>query len=148
MTNAAPTFATPALRLSLGQYERIVAHCYVGLPDEACGLIAGPVVAGEATGFVSDVYPAVTADASARTYTVDGRDYLRASRDAEARGDDIIGVWHSHTHTDPYPSPTDVRTAVDPMWIYVLVSLRDDAPMVRAYRIRDGVIAECQVHLL
>ncbi len=148
MTDAAPTFATPTLRLSVSQYERIVGHCYVGLPDEACGLIAGPVVAGAATGFVSDVYPAVNADASARTYTVDGRDYLRASRDAEARGHDIIGVWHSHTHTDPYPSPTDVRTAVDPMWVYILVSLRDDAPMLRAYRIRDGVIAECQVQVL
>ena len=64
---------------------------------------------------------------------------------ADDLGDEIIGVWHSHTHTDPYPSPTDVRQAVDPMWVYVIVSLRDDAPMLRAYRIRDGVIAECSV---
>ena len=146
------TFAAPVLRLSVSQHERIVGHCYAGLPDEACGLLAGPVTgpldAREATGAVSDVYPAVNADASARTYTVDGRDYLRASRDAEARGDEIIGVWHSHTHTDPYPSPTDVRSAVDPMWVYVIVSLRDESPMLRAYRIRDDVIAECQVVLM
>ena len=145
------TFAAPVLRLSVDQYERIVGHCYGCLPDEACGLLAGPVTgasgAREATGFVSGVYPAVNADASARTYTVDGRDYLRATRDAEARGDEIIGVWHSHTHTDPYPSPTDVRSAVDPMWVYVIVSLRDDTPMLRAYRIRDDAIAECQVVL-
>jgi len=142
------TFALPTLRLSDDQFERIVGHCYAGLPDEACGLLAGPVVSGESTGFVSEVYPAVNADASARTYTVDGRDYLRASRDAESRGHEIVGVWHSHTHTDPYPSPTDVRSAVDPMWIYVIVSLRDDAPMLRAYRIRDEVIAEVQVVLV
>ena len=139
------TFAFPTLRVSVAQFERIIGHCYAGLPDEACGLLAGPVVSGESTGFVSEVYPAVNADASARTYTVDGRDYLRASRDAESRGHEIIGVWHSHTHTDPYPSPTDVRSAVDPMWTYVIVSLRDDAPMLRAYRIRDEVIAETQV---
>jgi Predicted metal-dependent protease of the PAD1/JAB1 superfamily len=144
-------FAAPVLRLSVTQHERILGHCYAGLPDEACGLLAGPVTGSldgrEATGAVSEVYPAVNADASARTYTVDGRDYLRATRDAEARGDEIIGVWHSHTHTDPYPSPTDVSSAVDPMWVYVIVSLRDDIPMLRAYRIRDGVIAECQVVL-
>ena len=139
------TFAFPTLRVSVAQFERIIGHCYAGLPDEACGLLAGPVVSGESTGFVSEVYPAVNADASARTYTVDGRDYLRASRDAESRGHEIIGVWHSHTHTDPYPSPTDVRSAVDPMWIYAIVSLRDDAPMLRAFRIRDEVIAETQV---
>ena len=145
------SFAAPLLRLTITQHERIVAHCYSGLPDEACGLLGGPVIGPlaqrEATGFVSEVYPAVNADASARTYTVDGRDYLRASRDAEARGHEIIGVWHSHTHTDPYPSPTDVRSAVDPMWVYVIVSLRDDIPTFRAYRIRDGEIAECQVVL-
>ncbi len=146
------TFASPALRLSTSQHERIVAHCYSALPDEACGLLGGPVTGAlgsrEATGFVSEVYPAVNADASARTYTVDGRDYLRATRDAEDRGDEIIGVWHSHTHTDPYPSPTDVRSAADPMWIYVIVSLRDDVPMLRAFRIRDGEIAECHVDVV
>ena len=142
-------FANPTLRLSTSQYERVVGHCYAGLPDEACGLLVGPVVgpisAREAAGLVSEVFPATNADASARTYTVDGRDYLRASRAADDFGHEIIGVWHSHTHTDPYPSPTDVRQAVDPMWVYVIVSLRDDAPMLRAYRIRDGVIAECSV---
>jgi [CysO sulfur-carrier protein]-S-L-cysteine hydrolase len=142
------TFAPPQLRLSTEQYRRLVAHCYFGLPDEACGLLAGPVTGTEATGYVSEVYPAVNADASSRTYTVDGRDYLRASRDAESRGDDIIGVWHSHTHTDPFPSPTDVRQAVDPMWVYVIVSLRDEAPMLRAYRIRDEKISECQVVII
>ena len=140
-------FAPPLLRLSVEQHRRILAHCYFGLPDEACGLFAGPVVGAEATGFVSEVYPAVNADASSRTYTVDGRDYLRATRDAEARGDEIVGVWHSHTHTDAYPSPTDVRQAVDPMWVYVIVSLRDEVPVLRTFRIRDGEISECQVVL-
>ena len=142
-------FADPTLRLSTSQFERIVGHCYAGLPDEACGLLVGPVVgpltAREVGGFVSEVFPATNADASARTYTVDGRDYLRASRAADDLGDEIIGVWHSHTHTDPYPSPTDVRQAVDPAWIYVIVSLRDNAPMLRGYRIVDGEIAEVQV---
>jgi proteasome lid subunit RPN8/RPN11 len=142
-------FAAPTLRLTEDQFRRIVGHCYAGLPDEACGLLVGPLVgppgAQEARGLVSEVFPAVNADASARTYTVDPRDYLRATRAAEDLGHEIIGVWHSHTHTDGYPSPTDVRQAVDPMWIYVIVSLRDDAPTLRAYRIRDGVVAECAV---
>ncbi len=146
-TAPAARFAAPLVRLSTEGHRRILAHCYFGLPDEACGLLAGPVVAGEATGLVNEVYPAVNADASSRTYTVDGKDYLRASRDAESRGDDVIGVWHSHTHTDAYPSPTDIRQAVDPMWLYVIVSLRDEVPMLRAFRIRDGAVAECQVVL-
>jgi proteasome lid subunit RPN8/RPN11 len=124
----------------------IVAHCFDGLPDEACGMLAGPMHdAGEPTGDVTQVYPCRNADASARTYTVEPRDLLRAMRDAEAHGDEIIGVWHSHTHTDAYPSQTDVRQAVDPAWIYVLVSLRHGEPALRAYRIRDGAITEVGV---
>ena len=75
------------------------------------------------------------------------RSLVEAHRAAEARGDEIVGVWHSHTHSDPYPSPTDVRSAVDPMWWYVIVSLRDEAPMLRAYRIVEGSIAESRVEL-
>ena len=133
------------LRLSADQYRAIVAHCFDGLPDEACGMLAGPMNGAEPTGDVAQVYPCRNADASARTYTVEPRDLLRAMRDAEAHGDEIIGVWHSHTHTDAYPSQTDVRQAVDPAWVYVLVSLRHGEPALRAYRIRDGAITELGV---
>jgi proteasome lid subunit RPN8/RPN11 len=140
-------FASPTLRLSEEQYRRIVAHCYDGLPFEACGLLAGPVLAGEPTGLVTAVYPAANSEASARTYTVDSRDLIRAMRDAEGRGEELVGVWHSHTHTDPYPSDTDVRQAFEPGWVYVLVSLRDGSPELRAYRIRDSAVAEVPVVL-
>jgi [CysO sulfur-carrier protein]-S-L-cysteine hydrolase len=53
-----------------------------------------------------------------------------------------MGVFHSHTHTDAYPSPTDVAQATDPGWHYVLVSLRDIEPVVRSYRIVAGQVEE------
>ena len=140
-------FAEPTLRLTQGQYLAIVGHCYDGLPDEACGLMLGPMVDGEPTGRLTEARPCRNADASARTYTVDPKDMLGAMRAAEASGVEIVGVWHSHTHTDAYPSPTDVRQAVDPAWLYVIVSLRDQAPVLRAYRIRDAQIAEVTVAL-
>ena len=142
------SFAPPTLRLTESQYRTTVGNCYDGLPDEACGLLVGPLSpTGEPTGAVSEARTARNADASARTYTVDPKDMLAAMRAAEARGDEIIGVWHSHTHTDAYPSPTDVGQAADPAWLYVIVSLRDEAPVLRAYRIRDGAIAEVAVAL-
>ena len=137
------------LRLTESQYATIIGSCYDGLPDEACGLLVGPLDAGgRPTGVITQARPCRNVDASARTYTVDPRDMLAAMRAAEASGDEIVGVWHSHTHTDAYPSPTDVEQAkYYPEWIYVLVSLRDGDPVLRAYRIRDGAIAECQVVL-
>jgi len=142
------TLAAARLRLTESQYATIIGNCYDGLPDEACGLLIGPLsLHGISTGVITAARPCRNADASARTYTVDPRDMLAAGRLAEELGDEIVGVWHSHTHTDAYPSPTDVRQAVDPAWWYVIVSLRDDAPVLRAYRITDGVIAESAVEL-
>lgn len=137
-------FAQPTLRLTEGDYLTILGHCYDGLPDEACGMLAGRLVPGTTTpeGRVEAVYPCANADASARTYTVAPRDLLHAVRDAEGRGLEIVGVYHSHTHTEAWPSPTDVRQAVDPSWLYVIVSLKDGDPVLRAFRIQDGNISE------
>jgi [CysO sulfur-carrier protein]-S-L-cysteine hydrolase len=141
-------FAAPTLRLTLAQYRVIVAHCYDGLPNEACGVLAGPVEgASEPVGPVTEVYPCDNADASARSYTVDSRQLLHAMRDAETRGEELVGVWHSHTHTDAYPSDTDVRQAFEPTWIYVIVSLKQAEPVLRAYRIREGKIVEVDVEV-
>ncbi|WP_334143449.1 M67 family metallopeptidase [Rhabdothermincola sp.] len=126
------------LRLPHRAYAQMIAAAYDGLPDEACGLLGGDPV----TGRVEVFYRCRNAAASARVYTVDPRDHLHADRDAEDRGLELIGVMHSHTHTDAYPSPTDVAQAPDPAWHYVIVSLRDEAPVLRSYRIVDGTIAE------
>jgi proteasome lid subunit RPN8/RPN11 len=139
-------FARPTLRLTESQHAIVIGSCYDGLPDEACGLLLGPLGAdGQPTGVVTEARACRNADASARTYTIEPRDLLAAMRAAEANGVEIVGVWHSHTHTDAYPSPTDVRQAVDPAWLYVIVSLRDAAPVLRSYRVIDGEIAETAV---
>lgn len=124
------------LRLPEHAYLAMVGQALDGYPLEACGLIAG---VGER---VEHFYPCGNAAASAKLYEVDGRDYLKADRDAERRGLELVGVMHSHTHTDAYPSPTDVAQAPDPQWHYVIVSLREAEPVLRSYRIVDGQITE------
>jgi proteasome lid subunit RPN8/RPN11 len=110
-----------------------------GYPYEVCGLLAGPPGGSSVTAF----YPCRNAAESARVYTIDPRDHLRAERDAEEHGWEILGVVHSHTHTAAYPSPTDIAQAPDPAWHYAIVSLRDDEhPSLRSYRILDGDAAE------
>jgi proteasome lid subunit RPN8/RPN11 len=118
--------------------DELVAMAYRGYPYEVCGLLAGPAGGTVATRF----YPCTNAAASARVYTVDPGDHLRSERDAESRGWEIIGVVHSHTHTEPHPSATDVEQAPDPAWHYVIVSLKRELPEVRSYRIVDGQVTE------
>lgn len=123
-------------------HDDLVAHLIAGLPDEACGLIGGRPGAGDDPCLVDSWYPSPNVAASSRVYTIDPKTHLRADRDAEDRGAEIVGVVHSHTHSEPFPSPTDVRQAPDPSWHYVIVSFRLGTPMLRSYRIVDGSILE------
>jgi proteasome lid subunit RPN8/RPN11 len=131
----------------------MLAHALDGLPLEACGLFAGtPATDGThdhpgEPAVVRRFYPCANEAASSKVYTVGGRDFLRSDRDAEDHGWQLLGVMHSHTHTDAYPSPTDVAQAPDPDWHYVIVSLRDDVPSLRSHRIIDGAILEEEVTL-
>lgn len=120
----------------------MVAHCVLGSPLEACGLLAGSTASHGAPARAVSCFPAHNAAASARVYTVQPRDLLRADRAAEGCGVELLGVYHSHTHTEAYPSPTDVAQAPDPAWHYLIVSLRDTEPVLRSYRITNGKIAE------
>ncbi len=129
----------PVLELTRATLDDIVALAVEHYPYEACGLIAG--VAGGSS--VAHFYRCRNAAGSARVYTIDPGDHLRAERDAEERGWEVIGVVHSHTHSDAVPSPTDVAQAPDPGWHYAIVSLRhDDAPSLRSWRIVDGEATE------
>lgn len=131
------------LALTEDVWHQMVGHALRGLPDEACGLLAGDPATARADVF----YPCRNAAASSRVYTIDPRDHLRADRDAESRGLEIVGVMHSHTHTEAYPSPTDVAQAPDPAWHYVIVSLKRESAVLRSYRIVDGAITEEPVGL-
>ena len=136
------------LQLDHHAYAQMVALAYDGLPLEACGLLAGqPGGTGinRAAARCERFYPTDNTARSSKVYAVDAKQHLRAERDADAAGMEIIGVMHSHTHTDAYPSPTDIAQAPDPSWHYVIVSLRQESPVLRSYRIVDGKIAEEQV---
>jgi [CysO sulfur-carrier protein]-S-L-cysteine hydrolase len=117
-------------------YAEMIAHAYDGYPLEACGLLVGR--GNQVVRFV----PCTNEAASARIYTIPPIEHLRAEMAAEDDGLEIIGVFHSHTHSEPYPSPTDVAQAPDPAWHYVIVSLKRDAPEARNFRIVDGAIRE------
>jgi [CysO sulfur-carrier protein]-S-L-cysteine hydrolase len=133
------------LRLDRRALDHLIALAYDCYPEEACGLLAAEP---DATDRTADVfYPCRNTAASARVYTIDPRDHLRAEDDADDRGLEINGVVHSHTHSEPYPSPTDVAQAPDPSWHYVIVSLKREVPEVRSYRIVHGEISEELVEL-
>jgi len=123
----------------------MVAHARRDHPDEACGIVAGPVGSDRPERFV----PMVNAARSPTFYEFDSGDLLRLYRDLDDRDEEPVVIYHSHTATEAYPSRTDIAYASEPTAHYVLVSTA--APRqesVRSYRIVDGTVTEEELQVV
>lgn len=116
----------------------MVAHCVSAAPNEGCGLFAVN------DGTVTRVYPTSNAEASPSGYTVPPEEHFAALEDAESRGWSLGGVFHSHPDGGARPSMTDVESALDPEWTYLVIGLRG-SPEIRAWRIAAGEISEVEI---
>jgi len=128
--------------------EQLIAHARAEAPNEACGLLAGDL----GTGVASAYHPARNADASPYVYTVHPDDLVRIVFGIEDAGEDLLAIFHSHTHTPAVPSPTDRRQAMYPDAFYLLATLSDpDAgprDSLRVWRIREGEATEVSLSLI
>lgn len=118
--------------------SQLLEHARAELPNEACGLLAGSLAEGRAV----DYHPARNADASPLRYSVHPDDLVRITFAVDDAGQDLVAIFHSHTHTAAVPSSTDRRAAMYPDAFYLLASLTDpDATperALRAWRIHGG----------
>jgi proteasome lid subunit RPN8/RPN11 len=129
-----------ALKLDRAFIDEMIAHAREEAPNECCGIIAGN------EGAAVKLFRTRNAEASPYRYSVDSNDLFKVHREVEANEWEFLAIYHSHTASEAYPSPTDVRLAFWPESYYVLVSLGDpEKPVVRAFRIIDGAISEEEI---
>jgi proteasome lid subunit RPN8/RPN11 len=132
------------LRIEEQIRNAIVAHARRDHPDEACGVVAGRVGSDVPERFV----PMRNASATPYTrYEFASDDLFGLYREMDHRGEEPVVIYHSHTHTQAYPSQIDLSLASEPGAHYVLVSTRehgnDEGPVdFRSFRIVDGTIRE------
>ena len=125
------------LTLPRAYVESMIRHSRAFVPQECCGLIAGQ------DGRAVKRYELRNDSPSVLRYTANAQDQLAAMQEMWDNDWDLLVIYHSHTHTPAYPSPTDRRLAFYPEAYYVIVSLQEpDLPSVRAFRIIDGEVTE------
>ena len=123
-------------------FKEIVEHGLREFPNEACGLLVGK------DGRARKVVTMKNADASPVSYRLDAREQLKVFDEIDEEGLDLLGIYHSHTHSEAYPSETDRRQAFYPDALYLLLSLQDrENPVLRAFRILDGEVAEEELNV-
>ena len=90
-----------AFELSRELFQEIVEHCRGGLPNEACGIVAGD------GGRAVQVYRMRNSEESPVVYRFDAQEQFEVMKELDEKGWEPLAFFHSHTHTEAYPSPTD-----------------------------------------
>lgn len=130
------------VQINQGFVDDMVAHSREAMPDECCGILSG------AGGKVEKRYRMTNVEASPFRFSMDPLEIMKVDEEAGDMGWELMVIYHSHTHSEAYPSDTDVRIAggTAALWPdvrYVLVSLMDmDSPVVRIFTIDDGAVTE------
>ncbi len=128
------------LRIDREQVNRVIAHCQREAPYEACGFLAG----GRER--VSQVYPVKNIEPTPVSYMMEPNEQLKALREIEEKGLELLAIYHSHPGSRPFPSAKDVSLAFYPEALYVIVSLLDGAE-VRAFRIAGERVSEVTIKI-
>ena len=122
--------------------DEMVAHSKADLPNECCGILAGP------NGQVMKAYRMSNVEASPFRFSMDPGELVEVDAEAGENNWELLAIYHSHTASEAYPSDTDVRIAAETagLWPdvrYVLVSLMDmNNPVVRIFEVTNGVVTE------
>jgi proteasome lid subunit RPN8/RPN11 len=122
--------------------DEIIAHARAGLPNEACGILAGR------DGRVERFFAAVPDEPSPYYYRIAGPDQIRIMNEIDDAGLDLVGIYHSHVSSPAYPSRTDAEQAFWPDAVYVIVSLAGGGAELRGFRIAEMAIAEEPIELV
>jgi len=106
--------------------EAIEAHGAEGYPDEICGVMLGTL----SDRVVSEVRRArnIIVERSRDRYEIDPRDHIRIQREADAKGMDIVGYYHSHPDHPAQASRFDTERA----WagyVYLIVAVHGGKPV-------------------
>ena len=122
------------LYMTSRDYEIIIEHCRIVLPNEACGLIGG-TKNGDVK-YIKKIYPITNADASNEHFSMDPKEQLAAVKDMRANGLVLLGNYHSHPESPSRPSEEDKRLAYDSQVSYLILSFMDiENPVLNAFNI-------------
>jgi [CysO sulfur-carrier protein]-S-L-cysteine hydrolase len=128
------------MRIPQELVDEMIAHARDDEPNECVGMLGGR------DGEARSLYRAANAEASPLRYSIDASEQLRLMREIEDAGEELVGIYHSHTRSAAYPSQTDVNLAGWPDAVYVIVSLAEaDSPDVKGFWIRDGEISDAEL---
>jgi proteasome lid subunit RPN8/RPN11 len=118
----------------------MIARARAAFPNEGCGLFAGRIEGDLKT--VEEVYCLQNTDESPEHFSMAPEDQFRVIGDIRKKGLVLLGNFHSHPATPARPSEEDKRLAFDPSLSYVIISLKEEEPVLKSFAVKQGSAEE------
>jgi proteasome lid subunit RPN8/RPN11 len=131
------------IRIPKHIHGRMVEHARKEWPLECCGILGGKKET------VEKGFELANTEKSSIRYSMDPQEQLRVFEEMEKESMQMIAIYHSHPHTIPFPSETDVKLAFYPEVSSIIISLNErDTPVVKAFRIEKEAIFLEEIEVL
>jgi proteasome lid subunit RPN8/RPN11 len=127
------------IRLCEAVRAELVAHARAEAPRECCGLLVGRDT------LIDDCLRSANLDPDPNRYEIDAGLHVAANRRLRGTGRAVIGAYHSHPRSPAWPSPSDVAEAYYADFIWMIVSLAEPEPAIKAFHIADGHVVELAI---
>ena len=122
--------------------SEMLAHCKEVYPFEACGILAGK------GNVVKRIYKMTNIEKSGVSYMMEPGEQFTVMKEMRENGLEMTAIYHSHPGASAYPSAKDISLAFYPDSLYVIASLIDDEPAVKAFEIKDGTVREAEILII
>jgi len=123
--------------------EEVFTHCLNGLPNEACGILAGR------DGKVEKVFNMANAQPNPVRYFMEPQEQFKVMKEIRNANLEMLAIYHSHVASEARPSATDIELAFYPNVSYLIISLKDHTkPSVRSFKIVENKISEEEVRII
>jgi len=131
------------LEISTYIFEQMLEQAKAEAPIEACGILSG------IDGKVEKLYKMTNADQSNDHFMMEPKEQFKVVKDIRSAGLEMLAIYHSHPETPARPSAEDIRLALTPDVIYLIVSLRDTkVPDVKGFIKENGTLTEVPIKVL
>jgi len=127
------------IQIKRSVYNNIIEHAVKEKPIEACGYI------GSSDEVLVSSYPMENTDHSPEHFSFNPKEQFDVLKKSRQAGQKLSAVYHSHPASPARPSHEDIRIAFDPDIYYIIISLANTAPVVKSFRIRNGIAQEEEI---
>ena len=131
------------LEISADIFKQMVAQAKAEAPVEACGILAGR------DNKVEKLYEMTNVDNSSDHFMMEPAEQFKVVKDIRSAALEMLAIYHSHPETPARPSAEDIRLALTPDVIYVIVSLQNsNRPAVKGFLIQDSNVTKVPVKIV